>query len=83
VVRVRAIDNRPDEAASLVIEVDRSRSTVSLKKVTIRSLPSSRVSTTKPGTRRSWTAPQSRSTAQTSSGGASTMTSLRTEAIGQ
>src|SRR5262245_9595365 len=58
-----------------------SRATVPLPKVTIRAPSSSRVSTTKPGTSLVWSAPTSRSAAQTSSGRASIEISLRMEAI--
>src|SRR6266852_3159340 len=48
-----------------------SRATAPLKKVTIRTSPSERASTTNPGASRSWTAPKSRNASQTASGDAS------------
>jgi hypothetical protein len=61
--------------------IRRSRATAPLKNVTIRSLPSRRVPTAKPGTRRSCRAPQSHSALQTSSGSASIVLSLLMNAI--
>ena len=60
--------------------ISTSRATAPLKNVTSLSSPSSSVSTTKPGTSRWCTAPQSRSASQTSSGEASIFLSLRIEA---
>src|SRR5262245_796604 len=68
---------RPSSSTSTI----RSRATTPLPKVTILASSSSRVSTTKPGTRRVCRAPTSRTTSQTFSGRASTRISLRMDAI--